>query len=160
MKKTLCVDFDGVIHSYSRNNPWINARTISGAPIKGALEFIVEASKYFQLAILSTRNHQYGGTRAMKRWLINEYYELSLMIPVPGWFEDFFISQIQVISPNILAGYNFNKEIKRLIKNFVNEIQFPKHKPPAVLYIDDRAYLFEGTFPDIHHMVNFKRWQE
>lgn len=34
-------------------------------------------------------------------------------------------------------------------------LRFPTHKPPAVLYIDDRAYRFEGTFPTVKQIAEF-----
>ena len=40
-KPVLCLDFDGVVHNY--DGVWRNARTISGLPVPGAIEFIGQA---------------------------------------------------------------------------------------------------------------------
>jgi hypothetical protein len=66
-KPILCLDFDGVIHSYE--TPWIAAHIISDEPVTGALAFIQEALKTFRVAIYSTRSHQEGGIWAMQFWL-------------------------------------------------------------------------------------------
>jgi hypothetical protein len=38
IKPILCLDFDGVIHSYTRG--WSGANVVSDAPVKGAFDFI------------------------------------------------------------------------------------------------------------------------
>lgn len=40
----------------------------------------------------------------------------------------------------------------------IDMIEFPTHKPPAFLTIDDRAFLFQGQFPTIGEIENFKPW--
>lgn len=52
MKKTLCVDFDGVIHEYT--SPWINAHTISDKPVRGALEWLISVADEFEVCIYSS----------------------------------------------------------------------------------------------------------
>jgi hypothetical protein len=64
---TVAVDFDGVLHSYS--SPWVDAATIPDPPVPGALEWLAEMLRHFDVAILSTRNHQEGGVEAMQAWL-------------------------------------------------------------------------------------------
>lgn len=39
------------------------------------------------------------------------------------------------------------------------ELRFPLHKPPAIVSIDDRAVLFQGTFPTSEEVLSFKTWQ-
>lgn len=51
---TVCVDFDGVIHSYE--SPWKAAHLIADAPVAGALEWLCAISKKFDIVILSTRS--------------------------------------------------------------------------------------------------------
>jgi hypothetical protein len=41
-----------------------------------------------------------------------------------------------------------------------NQIKFPWFKPVAVAYIDDRGFLFEGRFPAIETLLNFKPWNQ
>jgi hypothetical protein len=33
-------------------------------------------------------------------------------------------------------------------------------KPPALVYLDDRAILFDGTFPDPKELLKFRAWWE
>lgn len=35
-----------------------------------------------------------------------------------------------------------------------------KEKPPALLFIDDRAVTFDGTWPSIEFIKNFKPWNK
>lgn len=65
------LDFDGVIHSYVSG--WQGAAVIPDPPVPGALEFIMDAAKVFQVAIYSTRSHQPGGREAMRAWLKMHY---------------------------------------------------------------------------------------
>jgi hypothetical protein len=52
-KPILCLDFDGVIHSYSSG--WKGAAVIPDPPVPGALPFIVAAMEKFTVAIHSSR---------------------------------------------------------------------------------------------------------
>ena len=52
-KPILSLDFDGVIHSYTSG--WQGPRTIPDAPVPGALRFLIEAQRRFQVAIFSSR---------------------------------------------------------------------------------------------------------
>ncbi len=63
----LCLDFDGVIHSYT--TPWINAATIPDPPVEGAIEFLLQALEHFTVVIYSSRSGQRGGIDAMVAWL-------------------------------------------------------------------------------------------
>ena len=65
-KPILCLDFDGVIHSYSSG--WKGADAIPDPPVPGAFEFIVEASRHFDVQVFSSRSHQPGGIEAMREW--------------------------------------------------------------------------------------------
>lgn len=64
---TVAVDFDGVLHSYT--SPWVSASFIPDPPVPGAIEWLFRTIQKFYIAITSTRNHQRGGVRAMRRWL-------------------------------------------------------------------------------------------
>lgn len=66
-KPILCLDFDGVIHSYASG--WKGADVIPDPPVEGAMRFIWDATEQFRVAIFSSRSNQRGGLRAMKEWL-------------------------------------------------------------------------------------------
>ncbi|HKT87708.1 MAG TPA: hypothetical protein VJQ59_04695 [Candidatus Sulfotelmatobacter sp.] len=79
-KPILCLDFDGVIHSYTSR--WQGADVIPDEPVEGAIEFMLEALFVFDVVIFSSRSNQPGGLKAMKEWLKkhagNAWYESSV----------------------------------------------------------------------------------
>jgi hypothetical protein len=66
-KPILCLDFDGVIHSYTSG--WHGADVIPDPPVEGAIAFMLGALRHFDVVIFSSRSNQRGGVRAMKNWL-------------------------------------------------------------------------------------------
>lgn len=125
----LSVDFDGVIHSYASG--WKGAEVIPDKPVPGAIAFLAEASKYFEINIFSSRSHQEGGMEAMQNWLwkqvTGEDYTAECTVNAPVW----------------------------LLK-----IKWPSHKPAAFLSIDDRGFMFNGSFPDPKELLKFKPWNK
>jgi hypothetical protein len=65
-KPILCLDFDGVCHSY--DSGWNGATNISDEYVPGLFEFLEEAVKCFDVQVFSTRSHQEGGVEAMLAW--------------------------------------------------------------------------------------------
>lgn len=65
-KPILCLDFDGVCHSYTSG--WKGANVIPDDPVPGLFVFLNDAIKYFEVNIFSSRSHQDGGLEAMKDW--------------------------------------------------------------------------------------------
>ena|SRR3990167_7389483 len=129
-KPILCLDFDGVLHSYKSG--WMGADVIPDDPVPGAIEWlrsllgvpedegIGDRYKDFRVCIYSSRSNQRGGIRAMRKWLMKH----------------------------------------GLTKYEVELIDFPKIKPPAFLTIDDRAICFDGSFPDPSELLKFKPWYQ
>lgn len=68
-KPILCLDFDGVIHSYI--SPWKGPGHIPDPPVPGAKEFIDEALRYFTIVIYSSRSISEDGLYAMKRYMVD-----------------------------------------------------------------------------------------
>lgn len=66
-KPILCLDFDGVIHSYTSG--WKGADVIPDPPVPGVFAFIVGALQHFRVVIFSSRSNQLGGISAMRMWL-------------------------------------------------------------------------------------------
>jgi hypothetical protein len=66
-KPILCLDFDGVIHSYKSG--WQGATVINDPPVEGALEFVIRALLDFQVVVFSSRSHQIGGITAMREYM-------------------------------------------------------------------------------------------
>lgn len=126
---TVAVDFDGVLHQYI--SPWVDAATITDPPVPGAIEWLHRMIQDFDVAVLSTRNHQRGGIHAMRAWLKQHADAI--------WYE----------SP----GYRG-----------VEEVTFPKEKPPALIYLDDRAIRFTGdnwpTKQEVHGAYPWNKRKE
>jgi hypothetical protein len=66
-KPILCIDFDGVIHSYI--SPWTNAETISDSPVPGAIEWLESLLDDFEVCIYSSRSKSSLAICEMKNWL-------------------------------------------------------------------------------------------
>lgn len=66
-KPILCLDFDGVLHSYTSG--WKGIDVIPDPPVEGAMEFLVEAAQHFDVQIFSSRSSEYIGIQAMYSWV-------------------------------------------------------------------------------------------
>lgn len=69
-RPTLCLDFDGVLHSYVSG--WKGADVIPDPPVEGAIEWLEHMTRddaKFQVCIYSSRSKQEGGIDAMLCWL-------------------------------------------------------------------------------------------
>lgn len=137
-KPILCMDFDGVIHSYVSG--WKGVTVIPDPIVDGAIEFLAEATKYFEVHIFSSRSHQNGGMDAMKDWL---------WMQVTG--EDFLSNCNRWSTTSELEGYD---------SHWLFKIKWPTTKPAAFLSIDDRGFCFTGTFPDPKALLEFKPWHK
>ena len=78
----ICVDFDGVIHSYSSG--WHGVDVISDEPVPGAFEWLIDllenASDGQPVPVVySSRSKEVGGVRAMKEWFFAYGFPLDLL---------------------------------------------------------------------------------
>jgi hypothetical protein len=133
-KPILCLDFDGVLHSYKSG--WIAADFIPDPPVPRAFEFLYDAIQHFDVKIYSSRSHQEGGRRAMVLWL--EYWARREL-------------------PNEEPTWKANAVIGALV---LNRDAWPTEKPAAMVTIDDRAITFDGTWPAIETLKAFKPWNK
>lgn len=149
-KPILCLDFDGVLHSY--NSGWKGATVIPDPPVPGALEFVVGALDRFTVAILSSRSHQWFGRYAMKRWLRKHLIAAAGkdFSDTPEWWAG-RIAETAFADP-------WADEVRWAADRVIAEIQWPLHKPSAMVTIDDRAITFSGVWPSIEELLAFKTW--
>jgi predicted phosphatase len=68
-KPILCLDFDGVCHSYISG--WQGPTTIPDHPVDGMWEFLENAIQHFEIAIVSSRSGYHEGIEAMKYWFFS-----------------------------------------------------------------------------------------
>lgn len=118
--KKICLDFDGVLHSYSSG--WKGAGNVIDPPVNGALTAIRQYidSGQIEVNIYSSRSDDEAGIEAMKSFFVRHGLE-------PEYF---------------------------------NKLKFPSFKPPAFYSLDDRAERFDGTFPSVEHILEYKTWQQ
>ena len=147
MRYTIAVDFDGVLHSYT--SPWVNARTIPDLPVPGAMDWLRKITDRFDVAITSTRNHQWFGRAAMKRWLLEHLYHVVYEWALEAHLLDRHFTHI-----------DDEDAVDRMVEDIMRKISFPKHKPPALVYLDDRAMRFEGTFPTAQEIHQARPWNK
>jgi hypothetical protein len=84
-KKTLCLDFDGVIHSYTSG--WQGHACVSDAPVPGAIAFLYDALKTFKVAIYSSRSSTEGGIAAMQHYIARHAAEAAFDYGQPWWLQ-------------------------------------------------------------------------
>ena len=134
MKKILCLDFDGVIHSYISG--WKGPGIIPDVPVQGAIDFIIGIHKYFDIAIHSSRLNYPEGAEAIREYLVKHGIE-----------RNFIATQEEM-------GSDFNWQWEN------RAIVLAKDKPPAFVTLDDRAITFKGVFPNPSELLDFKPWNE
>ena len=130
-KPILCLDFDGVCHSYVSG--WKGASVIPDPPVDGLFDFLMQAKEYFDIQIFSSRSNQPGGIAAMRDWFGKHYsaYVFETWPELKEKYSAFFCPEW---------------------------LSFPTEKPAAFLTIDDRAITFTGEWPAVDTLRNFKPW--
>lgn len=158
--RIICVDFDGVLHSYTSG--WQGPRTIPDPPIPGALEWLLSLIKNdgVRPVIYSSRSKAWGGRRAMRRWLFDHYVEAwHRLINTPGggntigspW--DVLVSDTPGWNPCLGTD---GEEARRWARCVLRRLTFPTKKPAAFLTVDDRAWCFRGEYPSAEQIRSFQ----
>ena len=109
--RTICLDFDGVIHSHQHG--WQGEAVIPDPPVHKVDQAIAELRKDYRVVVFSARCRTDEGVEAIRAWLVKHNIEVD---------------------------------------------EVCRDKPPAHVYVDDRAVRFSGdwqqTIADIH---NFRK---
>lgn len=69
-KPILCLDFDGVCHSYVSG--WKGADVIPDDAVPGLFEFLELAAPHFDIQVFSSRSNLPGGIEAMQFWFYEQ----------------------------------------------------------------------------------------
>lgn len=120
---TLCLAFDGVLHSY--RSPWDGAANIPDPPVTGAFMALARYVEVFHVVIYSSRSSDPAGLAAMQNWLEHHAY------------------------------LELHDDLARTV---IESVRFAYTKPPAHLTLDDRAWTFNGVFPQPADISAFKPW--
>lgn len=100
-RRTVCLDFDGVVHSY--RSGWSGIESIPDPPIHGTDRAIAQLRQDYRVVIHSARCCSAAGRAAIEAWLAKHGIEVD---------------------------------------------EVCEHKPPAYVYVDDRALRFQGNWSD------------
>lgn len=114
-KPILCLDFDGVIHSYTSG--WKGIDVIPDPPVEGAKEFIEMASEYFEIVIHSSRCADIEGIAAIEGWLFRyqfPYVKIVALKPPAFLTIDDRAITFDGIWPDIRKLMNFEPWKKKL----------------------------------------------
>jgi hypothetical protein len=142
-REMIAVDFDGVLHSYSSG--WKGNDVIPDAPVPGAIRWLIDMCLIspYNVGIYSARTNAVNavdGERAIRRWIRRETYD---------WM-------------TTLAMYAGDDNYELLCADHATVmgcITIIREKPPeAFIFIDDRAWKFQGTFPSLLELEHFKPW--
>lgn len=151
-KLLLNVDFDGTLSSYLSG--WKGPRNIPDPALPGAMAFLIESLEHFEVAVFSSRSRYWFGRHAMKRWLREQMYDYlkESYSELPTKLKD-------EISEKFWMATEQDDQHRWAARMIVAKIQFPLHKPPAHITIDDRAFRFQGHFPSPGEIVAFTPWR-
>ena len=159
--KTVAIDFDGVIHQYSKG--WQDG-TIYDPPVDGAIAAINSLLKEdYSVFIFSTRP-----PKQIKKWLRDKHSNLLMYMSQADFMDQFY--PMTTADDNILlAEQNTNTKLQYKIKcvsvweKFWNEkgiLGVTNKKLPANVYIDDRGIQFNGSWNAMLQLIpSFKTYQ-
>lgn len=133
---TVAVDFDGVIHRY--DTPWIAPHVIPDEPVEGAIEWLHDMAQRFNVVVYTTRARTWRGRRAVRRWL--RYWSH----PRYRWRPD--------PEEGSLVGARVG----------IRSVRVTAKKPPALIYLDDRAVRFTGpgSWPSVQDVHRALPWHK
>lgn len=144
--QTIAIDFDGVIHKYSKG--WQDGSCYDNE-ISGVFETIQELMKNYTVFIFSTRN-----PKQIKKWMQERIMQMDMgdnPKNPKSWSFPKYGYTVEIIP--------WWKPVK--FWNKQNVIGITRKKLPAMCYIDDRALRFNGDWKEtIGRVKTFKTYQE
>lgn len=152
MGKTIAIDFDGVIHKYSKG--WEDGSIYDGC-VDGALMAISDLfNNGYSVFILSTRS-----PRQIRKWL-SKHLNNGGFLRLGNLGDPDEYPGNQYFTPYCMGC----KVIPWYTKFWTNKqrvIGITNRKLAAHVYIDDRAMIFKGDWSSISNdIANFKTYQQ
>lgn len=139
-KPTLCLDFDGVIHSYASG--WRGAHVVPDPPVPGAIEAVLGYLAHFDVAVHSSRfnaEHDAWVQTGSGGWTHPRH-------AVRDWLAAHGLAR-DLVEPNGDAS-PARAGVVRLVAT----------KPAARVTLDDRALTFTGAWPAPEELLSFRPW--
>ncbi len=127
--KTMCVDFDGVLHSYKSG--WKGSATIPDPPVPGSIAWLCGLTAEFNVVVCSARASRPWGWFAIRSWLRRA---ITDHMGQEAW--EWGVAH-----------------------DVWDRIRITSRKPAASVYVDDRAHRFDGvTFPTHQELRTMEPW--
>lgn len=159
-KPSLSLDFDGVLHDY--DGTWLGAGIVIGKPVLGAFEFIGRCIPHFTIYIYSARSREAVGRDAMLDWcqtqMVDELEHWFRSRFIPSWADCIRVQKRRLedaLENEPEAWDNFAADY---IESFIAKLNFPDSKPAAFVGLDDRVLTFDGNWPKVDELKNFRPW--
>lgn len=154
-RPTLCLDFDGVIHSYTSG--WKGASVIPDMSVPGVGDFLLRAVAHWNVAIYSSRSRFLFGRMAMKRYVRDIIWDACLKAPADleaAW------SATEGLPPDWMPWSLY--DVRDAADHINRHISYPWFKPAALVTIDDRALTFNGDWfsYDPVKLKEFRPWNK
>lgn len=127
--KTVCLDFDGVVHEYRQ--PWTTPEEIRDGATPGFFKWALSASNRFDLVICSARFSTSEAMVAAMKWMEREF------------------AKVLDADPDIVADVDHPLWEQITTAGFSSLFRWVLQKPAAAVYIDDRAVCFDGDWEGI-----------
>ena len=151
-KPTLCLDFDGVIHSYRRG--WQEGR-IYDEPPAGTGEMLLRYLAIYSVAIFSSRSKNLRLRWAMKR------YVGKIIEDAAFGYADLADAAWAAVSGKPADWRPWTAgDVQEQAREIAAAIRYPWFKPAATVTIDDRALTFTGNWADFtpEKLRTFQPW--
>lgn len=139
---TLCLDFDGVLHSCASG--WKGVDKIPDPPTPDAMRFLFDVRDHFEVSIHSVRSRSLRGRAAMKHWLAWH------------WLQQIIIPDIDPMDAE--PDMETSAWGMHLAEQELKFISWPWFKPAAHVTLDARSLTFDGTWPKLSTLRDFRPW--
>lgn len=133
-RKTVAVDFDGVIHDW--DGEWRGHGVCAGEPIKDpvtgvtSVQWLHELLQEYNVVVLTTRGATFRGRMGVRMWM-RKHADLA--------WDDVWDGDV------MMKG--------------MRHIRVTDRKPRALMYIDDRGWRYEGNyFPSANRIRGMRPW--